>query len=160
MQLINRIDIHLNKSYKNLKIETKKPHIDQQYEQILQLELHRNDDNSENFSEYIFPKDLRMEEVYCILDVTRTLKMRMPEFVISDEHFETEKHNLLYRLCLKRASTCIGFGAFTLGTSKASPTSASEVPQINFSAMLPPNFETKMQMSATELETREKDFLI
>ena len=138
----------------------KKPHIDQQYEQILQLELHRNEDPSNNLAEYIFPKDLRMEEVYCILDVTRTLKMRMPEHIISEEHFETEKHNLLYRLCLKRASTCIGFGAFTLGTSRASPTSASEVPQINFSALLPPNFESKMQMQATELETHEKDFLI
>lgn len=158
--LINRIDIHLNKSHKHVKIETKKPHIDQQYEQILQLELHRNEDPSDNLSEYIFPKDLRMEEVHCILDVTRILKMRMPEQVISDEHFETEKHNLLYKLCLKRASTCIGFGALTLGTSRASPTSASEVPQINFSALLPPNFEAKMQMSATELETREKDFLI
>ncbi|OMJ84336.1 hypothetical protein SteCoe_14561 [Stentor coeruleus] len=159
--LINRIDIYLNKNPKKTqKIETRKSHFDQQYEQILQLELHRDDDNSENLSEYIFPKDLRMEEVHCILDVTRILKMRTPENNISEEHFETEKHNLLYKLCLKRASTCIGFGALTLGTSKASPTSASSVPQINFSALLPPNFETKMQMSVSELETREKDFLV
>ena len=161
LRLINRLDIHLNKnSKKKQKIETKKPHFDQQYEHILQLELHREDDNSESLDLYIFPKDLRMEEVHSILDVTRTLKMRMPENNISEEHFETEKHNLLYKLCLKRASTCIGFGALTLGTSKASPTSASQVPQINFSALLPPNFETKMQMSVAELETREKDFFI
>lgn len=160
LELINRIDIHLNKQYKNKNYETKRPHFDQQYEHILQLELHTDDDYAESLDEYIFPKDLRMEEVHCILNVTRTLKMRMPENNISEEHFETEKHNLLYKLCLKRASTCIGFGALTLGTSKASPTSASSVPQINFSALLPPNFETKMMMSATELETREKDFLI
>lgn len=161
LKLLNRLDIY-NNSSSNKKNQTndKKTHFDQQYEQILQLELQRADDHSGNLSEYIFPKDLRMEEVAHILDVTKALKMRMPENVISDEHFETEKHNLLYKICLKRASTCIGYGALTLGTSKASPTSASSVPQINFSAFLPPNFETKMQMSPTELETREKDFMV
>ena len=101
-----------------------------------------------------------MEEVSNILDVSKTLKMRMPENSISDEHFENEKHNLLYKVCPKRASTCIGYGVFTLGTAKASATSASSVPQINFSVLLPPNFETKMQMSATELKMREKDFMV
>lgn len=161
LKLLNRLDIYYNTSAnKKEQSNEKKTHFDQQYEQILQLELHRGDDHSGNLNEYIFPKDLRLEEVTHILDVTKALKMRMPENVISDEHFETEKHNLLYKICLKRASTCIGYGALTLGTSKASPTSASSVPQINFSAFLPPNFETKMQMSVTELETREKDFLV
>ena len=158
LTLINRLDLYHNKSLPKSKIQDKK--FDQQYDQILQLELHHDEDISSSLSEYIFPKDLRMEEVSNILDVSKTLKMRMPENSISDEHFENEKHNLLYKLCLKRASTCIGYGAFTLGTSKASATSASSVPQINFSALLPPNFETKMQMSATELETREKDFMV
>ena len=158
LTLINRIDLYYNKSKPKSKIQDKK--FDQQYEQILQLELQHDEDISANLSEYIFPKDLRMEEVSCILDVSKTLKMRMPENIISDEHFENEKHNLLYKICLKRASTCIGYGALTLGTAKASATSASSVPQINFSAMLPPNFETKMQMSVTELETREKDFMV
>lgn len=159
--LINRIDIHLNNQVKEEKqITLKGQPFEEQYEQILKLELDREEDPGSSLVEYIFPNDLRLEEATCMLDVTRTIKMRLPDNIVSEEQFESEKHNLLYKICLKRASTSVGYGALTLGTSKASPTSASQVPQINFSAFLPPNFDTKMTMPQTELETREKDFMV
>ncbi|CAG9324816.1 unnamed protein product [Blepharisma stoltei] len=161
LEFIHRVDIHLNNELVEEKhITLKGQPFEEQYEQILKLELDKEEDLGSGLVEYIFPNDLRLEEAQCMLDVTRAIKMRLPDNVVSEEQFEAEKHNLLYKICLKRASTAIGYGALTLGTSKASPTSASQVPQINFSAFLPPNFDVKMNMPQNELETREKDFMV
>jgi len=157
LDLIGRVDIYLN--YKDSVSKTESNQLDQQYEQILKLELNR-ENTSESISEHICSSDFRMEEIEAMLDVTKSLKMRMPDHSMSEEQFEAEKHNILFRICLRRASTCIGYGALSLGTSKASPTSASQIPPINFSALLPPNYDSRMTMSGQELETREKDFMV
>jgi hypothetical protein len=56
------------------------------------------------------------------------MKMKIPDSIVSDEYLETEKQNLMYKLCIRQCSTCIGYGALMIGSSKASATTAADVP--------------------------------
>jgi hypothetical protein len=163
LSILKRQDIYLNNQASS---SQPKPYsfdrqqLEQQYEQILELELNRESEPEENLAQYIFPSDLRLEEVSKMLDTTQPMKMRMPENIHSDEHFENEKHNLLFKLSVRRAGATVGYGALMIGTSKASATAASSIPKINLTAELPPNYETKMTMPQAELDSREKEFLM
>ena len=158
LKMINRDDIYLNRPERRKLAPTK----DQQYEQILELELHRepNETPNEPVSNYIFETDLRYEEIEYMLNPTTTMKMKMQDFILSEELFENEKQNLMHKMCVKRASSCVGFGAMTAGTARASTISTSEIPAISYQATLPPNFETKMTLSSEELNNKEKDFTL
>ncbi|MEE4247244.1 MAG: hypothetical protein V2I33_17665, partial [Kangiellaceae bacterium] len=95
-----------------------------------------------------------------MLDSSGVMKMKIQDFIFSDELFENEKQSLMYKMCVKRASSAIGHGAMTAGTARASTISTSEIPSICYSAFLPPNYETKMTWTAEELNGKEKDFTL
>lgn len=130
------------------------PSHEQHYDHILELELARFEDPA--FP--IFTEDLRLEEGEKMLDVTRVMKLHKPEFIGSEEHFETEKHTLLFKLCVRRAASAVGYGSLKIGTKKASATAASGIAKICYSAFMPPNYSSKLTLTLAELNTREKDF--
>jgi hypothetical protein len=149
LELIGRSDL-----LQNLQTASMMPQGQQHYDHILELELTRFEDPAIT----IFTEDLRLEEAEKMLDVTRVMKLHKPEFIGSEEHFETEKHNLLFKLCIRRAASAVGYGSLKVGTKKASATEASGVAKICYSAFMPPNFSSKLTLGLPDLNTREKDF--
>lgn len=164
LELMNRPDVYLTfRREKSTKSGLLAKHsIDQHYEQMLRLELLSEElkSGASSLVQQIFPADLRFEEADSLLNVSRPMKMKVPEYIVSEDQLEAEKQTLLYRLCVRRAATCVGYGALHLGTRKATPTDSSSIPTISLSALIPPNFDTKMTLSSEELNNRDKDFLL
>jgi len=164
LELMNRPDVYLTfRREKPTKSGLLPKHsIDQHYEQMLRLELLSEElkSGASSLVQQIFPADLRFEEADSLLNVSRPMKMKVPEYIVSEDQLEAEKQNLLYRLCVRRAATCVGYGALHLGTRKATPTDSSSIPTISLSALIPPNFDAKMTLSTEELNNRDKDFLL
>ena len=103
--------------------------------------LHGN--NSDHFIDYRFSSDLRYTKVCLMLDSSIPFKLRMDKVegieTMTMEELDGFKNTMHENGVTRQNAKCVGRGALKLGTIDTVPTEKLKIPQINTTALLPPD---------------------